>query len=159
MAFSFSDELKIGFSETFKYALSHHEPTEYYKCFHLKIKGNDIYICSRCLGVYIGILSGLILGLSLFLDPLISLIIMAIFPLLALLDWALSTFTSYKSHNFVRFISGVLLGTAYSSGLLLVLKNRMILSVILIELCYIIIAFIMIRFKFSNQLHGKIRPS
>lgn len=154
MASSFFSEFNKGLTETFKYVLSHHEPAEYYKCFHWRITGNDLYVCSRCLGVYIGIISCLAFGVSKFLSPLLSIIILAIFPSLALLDWALSTFTGSKGHNLIRFTSGLLLGVAYCLGILMILSNIMALYVILVGLCYICMAFVLLCFKFSCKHNG-----
>lgn len=154
MTSSFFCEFNNGITETFKYALSHHEPAEYCKCFHWKLLGNDLYVCSRCLGIYLGIISCLVLGISTLFSPLFLIVILAVFPSLALVDWALYAFKGFKSHNLVRLTSGLLLGVAYFSGILMILSNKMTIFVILIGLCYICIALVLLRTKFLYK-HNK----
>lgn len=144
---SFSGELKNGLDQTINYVFSHHEPSEYYKCFHIKIVWKDVYICSRCLGVYLGILIGVLIIFFNLLSPIFSLIIIAILPSLALIDWSISILTSIKSNNSIRAITGIFLGLSYCIGIFLVLKNSYIIQVVTIGLCYMLIAFTMLYIK------------
>lgn len=147
MFFSLIDELKFGLYQTINYIFSHHEPSEYYKCFHIKMAGIDIHICSRCIGVYLGILSGIIIVFFNLLNPVLSLIFIAIFPSLALIDWSISIFTNIKSNNYVRAISGIFLGLSYCIAIFMLLKSLYMVLVVIIGLCYMLIAFTMLYIK------------
>jgi uncharacterized membrane protein len=109
----FIRELKIGLKETGRYVLSHHEPSEYYRCYRVKQK----YVCARCAGIYIGLLLGmfawLFYGLANTNSVLVGIIVI-FFPLPALIDWSYALFTKNKGSNIARSVSGVFLGAAYS---------------------------------------------
>ena len=51
-------EIKKGLLLTGKYLLSHHDISEYYKCYRIRAFDKNIYVCSRCLGVYFGLVIG-----------------------------------------------------------------------------------------------------
>jgi uncharacterized membrane protein len=127
-------ELKTGLAETRGYLLSHHEPAEYHRCHSPSIGGRTVHICARCSGIYPGIVAGFVLfatgtatGYHL---PLI-----ALFPVFAIVDWAVTTFTSVRGWNSVRTVTGALLGTAYGLGLChLLIAGR--LSVLAVGVVY-----------------------
>ncbi|SFM46942.1 DUF2085 domain-containing protein [Methanolobus profundi] len=120
---SLKNEIVSGWNETSKYLISHHECHEYYKCLELNYRGKKQYICSRCLGVYIGILSG-ILYYSYISATHLSYTMIALLPMAALIDWSVTAFRISKSNNIFRVTSGFLLGIAYLNGALLFLQNR-----------------------------------
>jgi len=137
-------ELKRGIKETSKYMLSHHKKEDYYKCYLLKLKNNQIAFCSRCLGIYLGIVMGIILfSLQIFNKNLYYLSI-AFFPIFTILDWSISAFTKSKSNNFFRTFSGIFLGIAYAFGLILFFKTFPNYFIIFIGFFYIILSFLLI---------------
>ena len=147
------NELRIGLRKTSKYFLSHHEPKEYYKCYSLKTKKNNLYFCSRCLGIYLGIIIGLIFHFSKsFNEPHYYLPII-IFPIFTLIDWSIAAFTKYKSNNLVRSGFGILLGIAYSLGLILFFKTFPNYLLIFPGFFYIVISFFLI----MKQRGGRIK--
>lgn len=137
-------ELKKGINETLKYIFSHHLPNEYYKCYLVKIRNRNIYICSRCLGIYLGILCGIFIYFLNIFNEFISYFIISIFPLFTLIDWIISTFNIHKSYNFFRTFFGILLGIAYSFGVILFFREFPNYYVISIGLFYILISLFLL---------------
>jgi uncharacterized membrane protein len=128
-------ELKFGIGYTIPYLLSHHEEKEYYKC--VRIRG--IVVCTRCLGVYLGIITSIIFILTgnlLIKENVVW--VVSIFPMFALLDWAMTSFTLNKSNNYFRIVSGFFLGVAYPQGVLLFVSGTY--SVILVAMAYGLLA-------------------
>lgn len=120
---NFFEELKEGLKETAKYLFSHHEPKEYYKCYLFGTDNTKIHFCSRCLGIYLGILFGLLIYLNFNLSPKIFYFFITIFPLFALADWFRTNKKIYLGNNFLRSFSGFFLGIAYIWGIFLFFKN------------------------------------
>lgn len=138
-------ETKIALKETSKYILSHHQPEEYYKCYSLNILNKKIHICSRCLGIYAGILIGVI-----FFHPdnqnLIDYyLLLTGLPLFTLIDWSVSAFKIHRSYNVVRTVFGVLLGISYFIGLIILLKTFPNYYIIGIGLAYSLIAVFLLQ--------------
>jgi uncharacterized membrane protein len=137
-------EFKAGLNKTSKYILSHHEPKEYYKCYSLKIKDKTLHFCSRCLGIYLGIILGIILYYNRIFNEQNYYLAIFIFPIFTLIDWTITAFTKYRSHNLIRTGFGVLLGVAYSFGLILFFKTFPNYLLIFIGFFYVIISFFLI---------------
>lgn len=110
------EELREGLRETRRYLLSHHEPSEWYRCYHLRVRERSVRLCARCTGVY----PGIVLGLATFLlapaHPLHLALVVAL-PLPALVDWTLTSFGTRRGANPVRTVTGGLLGYGYGLGL------------------------------------------
>ena len=141
------DELKQGIKETSKYIFSHHQPEEYYKCYSLKMKNNKIYFCSRCLGIYFGIFLGILSHHLEIFNEFIIYVAIAIFPFFTIVDWTISAFNIHKSHNFLRTFFGILLGIAYSYGMILFFTKFPNYYVIVIGLFYIMISLSLLFYK------------
>lgn len=109
-------EFGAGLAATRKYLLSHHPVHERHRCYAPTIFGRQVHLCARCTGIYPGIALGLLGGL---IEPtaLPDLLLIAVLPLGALLDWAATAFTPRRGSNLVRTTTGVLLGVAYGLGL------------------------------------------
>lgn len=113
-------ELRKGLSRTWPYLLSHHLPSEWYRCYSPVIFGRQIHVCARCLGIYPGILVALVASLfatGLAHSPTAAIAIVLVFPLPTLLDWTATTFTDRRGYNAVRTGTGLLLGYGYGVGL------------------------------------------
>lgn len=109
-------EFQIGLEKTRQYLFSHHEPSEWYRCYALVLFGQRIRICARCLGIY----PGIIIGLATYftgITPYVQNVLLIILPLPALIDWILTTFTGYRGYNVVRTATGALLGYGYGLGI------------------------------------------
>jgi uncharacterized membrane protein len=109
-------ELWVGLAETRRYLLSHHVPGERYRCYAPVVFGRRVHLCARCSGVYPGIVAGLF---ALLVAPAVpaTLLLIAVLPLPALVDWALTSLTGRRGYNAVRTATGLLLGYGYGLGL------------------------------------------
>ncbi len=105
-----------GLAETRPYLLSHHGPGEENRCHTIRVSNQSIQLCARCSGIYPGIGGGLIIHIArLLLDY--QLLLIAILPIFALVDWAVTSLTVVDGWNSIRTITGSLLGIAYGLGL------------------------------------------
>lgn len=117
-ALSLKEELKKGLRKTAPHILSHHSVSEYYKCYTLEFK-HKVRICARCIGIYSGILLGVIILITNAIPERIQKFAIIVFPFFALLDWSFTEFTTHKGRNTIRTISGLILGVAYTFALFL----------------------------------------
>lgn len=115
-------ELAKGWAETRRYLLSHHEPAAWDRCYAPPIRGRRVRLCARCLGIYPGILLGVIAAM-LFRMPVSHYVLVGLLPLPALVDWTITTVTDRAGHNVVRTLTGLLLGVGYAVGLVNVIGN------------------------------------
>ncbi|OQA45496.1 MAG: hypothetical protein BWY47_02051 [Bacteroidetes bacterium ADurb.Bin302] len=98
--------------------LSHHPHERLHRTIHIQIKKKNVYLCARCTGTFIGIISIIIanvLGLKIPVSLYFPLI--AILPLVATTDWFTQSAKLRESTNKIRIFSGFLLGI--SQGLIL----------------------------------------
>ena len=142
-----SKELKKGIKETSKYILSHHKKEDYCKCYLFKLRNHNIAICSRCLGIYGGIVIGMVLLSLQIFDRYLHYFLIAFFPIFSIIDWSISAFTRYKSNNLFRTLSGILLGIAYAFGLIIFLETFPNYFIIIIGSFYIILTLLLLSKK------------
>jgi len=109
-------EIRQGLAATAPFLLSHHVPPEHDRCYAPVVLGRRVYLCARCSGVYPGIVAGVVVPTVGPGVPWTALLV-ALFPLPALLDWTLTAFTDRRGTNGVRTLTGVLLGFGYGLGL------------------------------------------
>lgn len=140
-------ELRKGIKETQQYLLSHHERDEWYRCYALVVFNRRIHICARCLGIYPGIIAGILTHL-LWFNEFINHLLIALLPLPALADWSLTSFTKYQGYNVIRTTTGALLGCGYGLGIgvLLIGPNTVVFS---IGLIYAFASVILLKLKYS----------
>jgi uncharacterized membrane protein len=105
-------ELRLALASIAPYLLSHHRVDERHRCHRLPVGDRQIALCARCSGVYPGIAVGLFVFL-LGVGSGLWAPVVALGPLPALLDWAVTTFTDRRGHNAVRTATGAALGVAY----------------------------------------------
>ncbi|QLD89211.1 DUF2085 domain-containing protein [Natronomonas salina] len=110
------DGVRTALAATRPYLLSHHQPGEWDRCYAPRVGGRRVRLCARCLGIYPGILAGLLAALI--GSPLpTGLWVVTLLPMPALVDWAVSAFTARRGWNPVRTATGFGLGYAYGVGL------------------------------------------
>ncbi len=131
-------EIKLGLHKSSRYILSHHTEEELYRCYALKLRTKEIHLCSRCLGIYAGIICGFLLHTFTLVSPVHYLPFIMIFPLFALLDWSLSAFAGWRGHNLLRTLSGLALGIAYALGITLLISGDF--RVLRVGIAYTLIA-------------------
>lgn len=131
-------ELRNGLAETRRFLLAHHPPSEFYRCYSPVVRGRQLHVCARCLGIYPGIVAGL---LTYFTGPwaVDPLVLVAVLPAPALLDWTLTTVRDRRGHNIVRTATGALLGYGYGLGIALLVFDRA-LAVLAVGVAYAVVA-------------------
>jgi len=137
-------EMGVGIKKTAQYILSHHESNEFYKCYFLKIKNTKLYLCSRCFGIYLGIVMGLAAIWFMFLESVWFLFII-LAPIPALMDWTVTEFSNKKGYNVIRTITGFLLGIAYAIAVFLLITEFPSFKVLLVGLFYALTAVILLK--------------
>jgi len=73
------------------------------------IGGNQMPFCARCVGIFLGLTIGMIIGLFFEVRVGIGLYLLALIPMV--LDGGLQLVSSYESTNFIRLLTGLLVGT------------------------------------------------
>lgn len=109
-------EFRNGLAATREYLLSHHTRDERHRCYAPSLFGRQVHLCARCSGIYPGIALGLLAGVT-GLTALPELLLIAVLPIGALVDWTVTEFTDREGFNVVRTVTGGLLGFAYGLGL------------------------------------------
>ncbi len=140
-------EFEAGLRKTSRYLLSHHIDSELYRCYALRLGKRAVHLCSRCVGIYAGILLGALLHALRLLPRSAYLPAVAVLPLFALLDWSASAFTGWKGHNPLRTLTGLLLGMAYALGINLFLTSFPNLAVAWLGLFYGAVAGMLLSLK------------
>jgi len=143
----FKNVLTKGFLVSFKYVLSHHDQKDYHRCYCFNIGSNKIYLCARCLGIYIGIILGFIIYFLEFINEKFYLPFLIIAPLFTFIEWASVSFANYKSNNFLRTFLGIFLGVAYAFGLILFFVKFPNIQITLIGFIYALAAIVLIYAK------------
>lgn len=124
--------------------LSHHLEGEYDRCLNLPFGNKHWRICTRCTGVYIGILTGILSNLLVSINPSTLAIIMFFFPLPAFIDFYLNQANIYNGTNATRLITGVLLGFMYPNFVFGVLSRPLVLYPYMAIMLYGILALLLI---------------
>lgn len=138
-------ELNEGFRETRKYLLSHHQRSEWHRCYKLSISGLNLRICARCSGIYPGIIAGFLTN-YVFPLGLYNFGLLIFLPLPALLDWIITSFTKWNGYNVVRTLTGFLLGYGYTIALVKLLL-AFDMKVILLGVVYGLIAGVLLWYR------------
>jgi len=128
--------------------IAHHEPDQFYKTIKFSIFNKNIRLCTRCTGIYLGIITTILYLFFSLNTPeiLISGIIYA-FPIPAMLDWGLEKYVKYKGNNVTRFVSGFMLGICYIFLWTKFIQNPFDIEVWLTAIVYVIIAYLVLRYS------------
>ncbi len=129
---------------------SHHPPCQLNRTWEIFLGGHRIFICTRCLGQYLGLLVAFLLTLFQYLHVTAygeALLYFGLFPLPATLDWFSQTMRWRESINSIRFFTGcgygVSLGVCFGSIWMFNLYG--LLFALLIYSCYLLIIFYLLR--------------
>lgn len=142
-------ELRRGLARARPFLLSHHLPAEYDRCYAPVVRGRTIRVCARCAGIYPGILVGIWAAFAA-PDPLGHVLLVAVLPLPALLDWSLDALTPWKGSNPGRTGTGFLLGVGYGLGLVH-LFVRGTLAVVAVGVGYGTLAAVLLSYHDSQR--------
>jgi len=107
--------LKSVGREQIEALLAHHEPEKFNRTILLKFNTFSLRMCTRCTGVYVGIVGTVAAYLINVITPTraIENIMILFLPLPAFLDWSLNKLKIWEGNNFTRLASGLLLGAGY----------------------------------------------
>jgi len=106
--------------------LAHHETKDLRRTIHIRFLGKDYYLCSRCTGKYSGVLAvfvSFLLGLH--IPSWMHLLIMAFFPLPSTIDWLTQSIGMRESKNWIRILTGHMLGIAWGLLFLALIKGTL----------------------------------
>lgn len=112
-----NEDYSIGFL-----LLSHHMRENLNRTWKLNFRGKQYFICSRCSGVVIGLVTALLLRQTVVFFSQNSMLLLAL-PAFAMTDWVLQTLRRHESKNPVRMASGFLLGLCWASMLYMLLTD------------------------------------
>ena len=94
--------------------IAHHEPAQFHKTLRFRIFNTYIRLCTRCTGIYLGIITTILLFLlAVNIPHILQLLIIFAFPIPAIIDWGLDKYNLWKGSNTTRFVSGFMLGICY----------------------------------------------
>jgi len=129
--------------------ISHHAPIDYDRT----LKFFNIRVCARCSGVFIGLITILLIFSTIIITRKIYLVYLISFllPLPAMLDFMGHELKWYKSNNFIRIFSGILLGIPLGVSIVLTKVSFYYLFLIIVWYCLIEI-FVVHFFKIKNHL-------
>jgi len=128
--------------------IAHHEPDQFYKTIKFSIFNKNIRFCTRCIGIYFGIIiSVLYLFFSLTTPEIFVFGIMFAFPIPAMLDWGLEKYSIWKGNNATRFVSGFMLGICYVFLWTKFIQNPFDIEVWSIAIVYVIIAYFILKYS------------
>lgn len=92
---------------------SHHPKEKLHRTIHIGVGGKNVYLCSRCAGVTLGIatiFAGNAFGLS--FPVVVYLPLISFLPLMAVVDWFTQSAKLRESKTWLRLTSGFLLGNS-----------------------------------------------
>jgi uncharacterized membrane protein len=97
--------------------LSHHRAGDLHHCYHLRFRKKNLYLCSRCLGLYPTL--AVTLALSGFLTVSFEWACHAMFLMcgVTLVDWAVVRLRFWKGNNYVRTTTGAIAGAGLGLAL------------------------------------------
>lgn len=102
----------MDLKKTIKYALSHHEENKYSRTFKYTFLNEEIHICARCSGIFLGFLSlkfpFYLTDINLSQNPYTLLSLFLMIP--CLIDWGIQSIIRVESNNKRRFSTGFLAG-------------------------------------------------
>ncbi len=121
--------------------IAHHEPAQFHKTLRFRIFNTNIRLCTRCTGIYLGIIATILLFLlAVNIPHILQLLIIFAFPIPAIVDWGLDKYNLWKGSNTTRFVSGFMLGICYIFLWARFIKNPLDIMVWSVAVVYSVIA-------------------
>ena len=101
----------------YRFLLAHHGYYDYDRCVCLRGLKCEVFVCARCMGVYMGLFSATMFAFvaRVSLSDMNRLLLVMLLPAPAFLDWAFNIFRLSRGTNISRITSGFLLGIAYAT--------------------------------------------
>jgi uncharacterized membrane protein len=99
---------------------AHHPQTKLDHTIRLRLRGKNLYLCSRCTGLALGMLAVFVANaVGWMFAPWLTLPLIGLLPLAAVADWFTQSAKLRKSNTGLRVTSGFLLGISEALALLL----------------------------------------
>jgi uncharacterized membrane protein len=135
---SLRGEFAAGLRRTAPFLLSHHEADEHDRCYAVGVRGRTVRLCARCTGIYPGIAVGL--GVAAVGEWTAPLVLIAVLPAFALVDWTVTAFSTVDGANPVRTATGALLGFGYAFGAVRLFRVPAAPRVLAVGVAYALVA-------------------
>lgn len=134
-------EFRKALRKTSKYIFSHHRKGEHYRCYSISILDREVRLCSRCTGIYPGIFAGIA---QLHLATVLPLYLIALSGFPTLIEKYFTGVKKFRGYNWLRTLTGFILGLGYVNGVYLLLQNPLRPEILLIGSLYLIAAVYLI---------------
>jgi uncharacterized membrane protein len=135
------EEFREAIRKTSKYLFSHHRKEEHYRCYSLSFFSRKVHLCSRCTGIYPGIFVGIA---QLHLATVLPLYLVALSGVPTLIEKYFTGVKRFRGYNWLRTLTGFILGLGYVNGVYLLLKDPLSPELLLIGSLYLIAAVYLI---------------
>ncbi len=140
---------------------SHHPPCQLNRTWRLIVFGHRIYICTRCLGQYIGMALAIFATISLdFQVECIgsALLFFGILPFPAAFDWFTQTVWGRESVNSIRVLTGFLLGISLGTSIGAFLSRNWNYLAVALLICFSYMIIIMILLRRNRIITAYLDP-
>ena len=138
----------MSFKDFLKFSISHHHPHQYNRCYRL----GKLHVCARCLGLYPILITLIILQFYVTVPQKYENIIIFILPLPAIIDWASNFIFDLKGFNWLRTLTGFLLGIGLSRLIWLHIKNPFNKISLKALFLYVLVVSFVISVKFMRNM-------
>lgn len=140
---------------------SHHPPCQLNRTWRINLFGHRMYICTRCLGQYIGFVFSIFCfwGLSFRIqDSWTGLLYFGLLPLPSTGTWLVQTVLKMENQNSIRVLSGFLFGvsTGIAFGHFILLDMQVMLIIIPIYGLYL--SMVMLLLRTTNSIPKYLAP-
>jgi len=125
--------------------LSHHRPEKLNRTIRVSFRGKNVYLCARCTGTCLGIMSIFVAWfLGFYFPTWLYLLLFSILPAPSIVDWITQSCKLRESRNTIRTCTGYLLGISEGLFLLVLVKGMfyLFLQALAILGCYIFSIYI-----------------
>jgi uncharacterized membrane protein len=110
---------------------SHHPPEKLHRTIRIGFRRKYVFLCSRCTGAALGIASILVANMFALRLPIeVYLPLISFLPLAAVVDWFSQSAKLRESKNWIRIISGFLLGSSEALFLLLIVNGFFLMALV-----------------------------
>ncbi len=138
--------------------LSHHKPEKLHRTIRIGLGEKNIYLCARCTGINIGIVSVCVAWFFNFNLPTWSYLpSLFILPAPSMVDWVTQSCKLRESRNSIRICTGFLLGICWGLFFLLLVKGMFFLFLYALAILggYILLIYIIaLKTKFLDTYFG-----
>ncbi len=140
------------------FLLSHHTEEYAHRTLRIKFRDRELRLCARCSGLTMGFLLGVVVHFyfwnRLYLTEPVAILLVVFSLMPALLDWGTQSLLERESKNWLRVMTGFLLGFG-----ICFIKFISFLTLLVLILTFYVIAAIIVFIRITRggvKLHSKI---